>query len=464
MKKAILISEITKGWPRLLLKAMPLLIIFGLLSSCSHEPLTEEALDLQLKELLAQNAPTGSFEYYILPESFELHRLPNQDPKNPINEAKVELGRMLFFETGIGMDAVKTESMGTYSCGSCHIASKGFTAGRYQGIGDGAIGFGNHGEGRIKNPSYTDEQVDAQGARPLPMLNLTYVTNALWAGSFGSRGVNIGTESVWKQDSLIAINANNLEGLEANNHRALIVHRQNVTKEICDRLGYTPMFDAAFPEVAVKDRYSRQTAGNAIAAYQRTIITNKAPFQDWLKGESTALTTTQRNGAILFFGKAGCVNCHRSPSLNNMVFQAVGVKDMYQNRSTTFGTSVDDKRNLGRGGFTKSTEDNYKFKVPQLYNVKDFGFYFHGASKTSVHDVVEYFNNGQGENPNVPNSKLSSFFHPLRLNATEVNELTDFLENALRDPDLERYLPANVMSGNCFPNNDPLSKDDMGCR
>ena len=114
--------------------------------------------------------------------------------------------------------------------------------------------------------------------------------------------------------------------------------------------------------------------------------------------------------------------------------------------------------------FTKSTEDNYKFKVPQLYNVKDFGFYFHGASKTSVHDVVEYFNNGQGENPNVPNSKLSSFFHPLRLNATEVNELTDFLENALRDPDLERYLPTNVMSGNCFPNNDPLSKDDMGCR
>ena len=81
MKKAILISEITKGWPRLLLKAMPLLILFGLLSSCSHEPLTEEALDLQLKELLAQNAPTGSFEYYILPESFELHRLPNQDPK-----------------------------------------------------------------------------------------------------------------------------------------------------------------------------------------------------------------------------------------------------------------------------------------------------------------------------------------------------------------------------------------------
>lgn len=57
-----------------------------------------------------------------------------------------------------------------------------------------------------------------------------------------------------------------------------------------------------------------------------------------------------------------------------MVFQAVGVKDMYQNRSTTFGTSVDDKRNLGRGGFTKSTEDNYKFKVPQLYNVKILDF------------------------------------------------------------------------------------------
>jgi cytochrome c peroxidase len=255
-----------------------------------------------------------------------------------------------------------------------------------------------------------------------------------------------------------------LEGLEANNHRALIVHRQQVNKSVTDKLGYTTMFDAAFPEIPVSERYNRQTAGNAIAAYQRTILTNQAPFQKWLKGDQTAITGDQKKGAILFFGKAGCVNCHRSPSLNNMLFQAIGVKDLYQNRFETYVTNASDKRNLGRGGFTLRDEDKYKFKVPQLYNLKKFGFYFHGASKTSLHDVVVYFNLGIPENPNVPYSRISSYFHPLGLNATEVDQLTDFIENALYDPNLERYTPNLVMSGNCFPNNDIMSKTDMNCK
>lgn len=435
------------------------LVIF----SCVHEPLTEDAIDKELIEILNSTSLTGSYKYYILPLSEELHKLPNQDPKNVLNEEKVSLGKMLFFETGLGQGAIKQESMGTYSCSTCHVPSIGFTAGRHQGIGDGAIGFGVHGEGRIKNASYADDEVDAQGARPLPMLNLTYVTNALWAGSFGSRGVNVGTENVWQQDTLLAINSKILEGLEANNHRALLVHRQNIDKSITDKLGYSEMFDRAFPEIPVNERYTRQTGGNAIAAYQRTILTNKAPFQLYLKDDKSAITLSQKKGATLFFSKAGCVNCHQSPSLNNMIFQAVGVKDLYQNRFPVFGTNKSDKRNLGRGGFTKKTEDNYKFKVPQLYNLKDFGFYFHGASKTTVHDVVEYFNTGLPENPFVPVEQISGFFHPLNLSEIEVDEITDFIENALRDPHLERYMPDAVMSGNCFPNNDTISKKDMNC-
>lgn len=115
------------------------------------------------------------------------------------------------------------------------------------------------GEARVKNPSYDGSEVDAQGARPLPMLNLTYVTNALWAGTFGSFGVNVGTESVWNQDTLVAINNKGLAGLEANDHRALIVHRQQIDKQILDELGYTSLFYSAFPDVPVAERYTRQT-------------------------------------------------------------------------------------------------------------------------------------------------------------------------------------------------------------
>ena len=400
-----------------------------------------------------------------MPESDDYASLPNQDAKNPVTAAKVELGRMLFFETGIGLEPKYNVSKAAYSCSSCHNPDRGFTAGRFQGIADGALGFGESGETRTKNPLYTGDEVDAQGARPLPTINLTYVTNALWAGTFGSFHVNKGTESVWGQDTLVEINHKGLQGLEANNARALIVHRQVINKAVTDSLGYTAMFDAAFPDIPVSERYTLVTGSFAIAAYFRTILTNQAPFQRYVKGEKDAMTEQQKRGAVLFFDKAGCVNCHNSPSFNSIPhrFFALGVKNIYQSGHEVFRTGPNDRRNLGRGGFTYVEEDMHKFKVPQLYNLKDVGFYFHGASKNSLREVVEYFNNGIPENPDVPSSQISTLFHPLGLTNEEIDDLVEFLENGLFDPNLRRYQPERTMSGNCFPNNDALSKIEMGC-
>lgn len=434
--------------------------------SCQHEPNLETNLDRNLEALLDQKSKTGSYEGFVLPESNDYAALPNQDPKNPVTEAKVKLGQMLFFETGLGLENKYPASKVAYSCSSCHIPARGFTAGRFQGVADGAIGFGASGEGRIKHQAYTGDEVDAQGARPLPVINTTFVSNALWAGTFGSTGVNVGTESVWHQDTLVEINFQGLQGLEANNARALVVHRQVINKAVTDSLGYTQMFDVAFPEIPVSERYSRKTGAFAIAAYFRTILTNRAPFQRWLKGEKSAMTTQQKEGAMLFFGKAGCANCHNSPSLNTFPHQffALGVNNLYQSGFNVFRTGAADRRNLGRGGFTYKEEDMHKFKVPQLYNMKDIGFYFHGASKKSLREVVEYFNAGVPENPLVPVSQLSPLFHPLNLTDDEIDDLVAFLENGLHDPDLTRYAPQKVLSGNCFPNNDPVSKTDMGCK
>jgi cytochrome c peroxidase len=442
---------------------LSLLFILLVYSSCTHE--TETDLDQSLTSTLNNTSKTGSYTGYIMPESTDYSSLPNQDPKNPVTAEKVALGKMLFFETGIGLEPKYPVSKQAYSCSSCHIPERGFTAGRFQGIADGAVGFGVSGEKRKKNPYYEGGDVDAQGARPLPVINTTFVTNALWAGTFGSFGVNEGTESVWSQDTLVEINYKGLMGLEANNERALIVHRQLINKAITDSLGYTAMFDAAFPDIPESERYTRQTAAFAIAAYFRTILTNEAPFQHWLKGDLTAMTDQQKQGALLFFGKAGCVSCHNSPSLNSTphLFFSLGVYNHYQTGYNVFRTDRHDKRNLGRGGFTGREEDMNQFKVPQLYNLKDFGFYFHGASKTSLRDVVEYFNNGIPENRDIPSTQITSLFRPLHLTEQEMDDLTEFLENGLYDANLVRYKPTQVMSGNCFPNNDFQSRMDMGC-
>jgi cytochrome c peroxidase len=105
----------------------------------------------------------------------------------------------------------------------------------------------------------------------------------------------------------------------------------------------------------------------------------------------------------------------------------------------------------------------HKFKVPQLYNMKDVGFYFHGGSKRSLREVVEYFNDGVPENPIVPAAQIAYNFRPLGLTESEMDDLTEFLENGLYDPDMLRYKPDAVMSGNCFPDNDRFSRDDMDC-
>ncbi len=426
----------------------------------------EANLDLLLQDALNQRSATGSYSGYIMPASHEYHLLPNQDATNPVTEAKAELGKLLFFETGLAQEPKYPISTNTYSCSSCHVPERGFTAGRFQGIADGAIGFGVSGEGRGKSPVYQGHEVDAQGARVLPVINTTYITNALWAGTFGSFSVNEGTESVWHQDTLVEINFKYLQGLEANNTRALIVHRQVINKEVTDSLHYTDLFDAAFPEIPESQRYSRLTGGFAIAAYFRTILTNQAPFQKWLKGDIAAMTDQQKEGALLFFGKAGCVTCHNSPSLNSVPHQffALGVNNLNQSGLTVFRTGPDDKRNLGRGGFTGKDEDMFRFKVPQLYNLKNVDFYFHGASKTTLREVVEYFNNGVPENPIVPITQITDYFKPLHLTEIEIDNLVEFLENGLYDPDLVRYVPTEVLSGNCFPNNDAISQYQMNCR
>ena len=444
----------------ILFSAVGFVLYFG----CTYE--YDLTLDNQLRDELNSSSKTGYYDAFILPSSEDYVSLPNQDPKNPVTAAKVALGKMLFFETGIGLEARQPVSMQAYSCSSCHVPSRSFTAGRFQGLADGAIGFGIGGEGRRINPLYSGDEVDAQGARPLTILNTAYVTNALWAGSFGSFNANVGTESVWNQDTLTAINFKGLMGLEANNARALAVHREVINKAVTDSLGYTQMFDAAFPDIPESDRYNRLTGSFALAAYFRTVLTNEAPFQNWLKGDHEAMTDQQKRGAVLFFGKAGCVRCHNSPSLNSdpHKFYALGVRNEFQNNNLVFGTDRHDKRNLGRGGFTGLEEDMHKFKVPQLYNLKDFGFYFHGSSKTSIKQVVEYFNEAVPENPDVPITQISNYFLPLHLSKDEIADLVEFLENGLYDPDINRYAPGQTLSGYCFPDNDPEAQIDLGCK
>lgn len=426
----------------------------------SPEPFVDP-LDEELTALLLQHTP-GDLAFYRLPKSDDLGRIP-QDPRNLLSIDKIALGQMLFHETGIGQNPKDEAGKNTYSCASCHFASAGFQAGRVQGLAEGAEGFGHNGEGRYKRADYSVINMDAQPIRSPSAMNGAYQIATLWNGQFGARGVNIGTEYAWTPGTPKANNHLGYHGLETQAIAGLGVHGQKVDEAILEGYGYKPWFDQAFPDWPLDKRYTNETAGLAIAAYERTLLSNQAPFQRWLQGDKQAMSELEKAGAVLFFGKAGCVSCHTGPALNSMAFHALGMKDLFDCPEDTFKTPVDAAENLGRAGFTGRPEDLYKFKVPQLYNLNDSPFYGHGASFRSIRAVVAYKNAAVPENPGVSASYLDPEFKPLGLSELEIDAITAFLEKGLYDPNLMRYQPASILSGLCFPNNDPLSRQDLEC-
>lgn len=437
-----------------------LLCSIVLLASCSKDP--QPNVDDELSQTLAAASPTGSIDYFKMPQGSDLSAIP-QDPKNPLTTDKINLGAMLYHETGLALHPKHPENEGAYSCSSCHFAGAGFQAGRHQAISDGGVGFGVNGEGRMPNPIYDPSELDVQPLRSPSAMAMAWQEATLWNGQFGATGVNAGTEAYWTPGTPIETNNLGYEGLETQAIAALNVHRMEVDDNPLITTAYKPMFDQAFPNVPESQRYTREMAGLAIAAYERSLLPNQSPWQRYLYGDLNAMTEQEKRGAKLFFGDAQCVKCHTGPALNSMEFYALGMKDLYECPEPTFGADANSEANLGRYSFTKNDADKYKFKVPQLYNLADSPFYGHGSSFRTIREVIEYKNAAQKENPNVPDSALAPEFTPLNLTAAEIDDLTAFIENALRDPDLQRYQPIGVLSGNCFPDNDPQSRIDLGC-
>ncbi len=440
-----------------------MLLLLPFMWSCiKQENPNPTTLDQELETALKNLSNGQGKSYFVLPTSDELAKIP-QDPKNPLTVAKVKLGQLLFHETALASKPKKAEGLNTYSCASCHHAGAGFQAGVKQGIGEGGTGFGTAGEARTKHANYDASMLDVQPLRSPSAMNSAYQQVMLWNGQFGATGPNAGTQANWTAGTPIATNNLGYEGVETQAIAGLTVHRMEVNSALLAMDNYKAMFDEAFPSVPSDKRYTAEMAGLAIAAYERTVLANEAPFQKWLKGDVSAMSDEEKAGAILFFGKANCGTCHTGPALSSMAFYALGMDDF--SGAGVFGVTQEQilEAGKGRGSFTKAATDMYKFKVPQLYNLSNSTFYGHGGNFNSIKDVVAYKNKAVAQNTNVPASQLASEFKALNLSDAEVDQITTFLKKGLYDANLKRYEPSTLPSGYCFPNADAQSKTDQGC-
>ena len=191
---------------------------------------------------------------------------------------------------------------------------------------------------------------------------------------------------------------------------------------------YASWFNTAFPES--ETAVSVENFTKAMGSFERTIVSDNSPYDQYLKGERSALTEQQKEGLLLFFGKANCGSCHSGPMLSNFNFHALGVPE---------NPSHPEGPDKGKDGL-------YKFRTPTLRNVEITGPYMHNGMLANLRDVVEFMNEGVTGNENVLSGMLDPEMKPLGLTANEMDAIVAFMKS-LTDSNFDRTIPQVVPSG-----------------
>ncbi len=131
----------------------------------------------------------------------------------------------------------------------------------------------------------------------------------------------------------------------------------------------------------VYDNINRETILDAIATFEKSLITPNAPFDRYLKGDENAITALAKKGYSLFKSR-GCISCHHGRNVGGNMFQRLGVFGAYEPKHER------SSEHQGRFEVTGAEEDRYVFKVPSLRNVAVTGPYFHDGSVDSLDEAV----------------------------------------------------------------------------
>ena len=251
--------------------------------------------------------------------------------KNPVTPEKVNLGKILFYETRISVD-------GTVSCARCHPISLYAADGLKKSIGNNCK----------VNPRNAPTVFNAAGQ-----------ISAHWIGN------RVDVEDQAKQ-SVIGPPSFGMPSYEA------------VEKRLKEITGYTPLFQKAFP--GGKDPVNVDNFSKAVGAFERTLVT-PSRFDAFLKGDQTALTDPQKRGLKTFI-ETGCITCHSSAYVGGQMYQKFGLIEPYW--KYTKSETIDE----GRYAVTKNEADKYVFKVPVLRNVEKTPPYFHDGSVNRLEEAI----------------------------------------------------------------------------
>jgi cytochrome c peroxidase len=264
-------------------------------------------------------------------------------------------------------------------------------------------------------------------------------------------------------------------------HNGLLAGESGVWEQLAGRLRgipeYVGMFVAAFDDVGGPADIQFVHAANAIAAYEAAAFrASNSPYDRYLRGEHKAMSQSQHRGRHLFYGAAGCGDCHSGAFQTDHQFYAIGMPQIGPGKGDNLPGYDDGHDDFGRERVTLDPDDRFRFRVPSLRNVALTGPWGHDGAYDSLEAVVRHhldpigslngYDTEQAVLPPRPDLDAADFachndgtrrgaiaaaceLAPRGLSDEQVKQLVDFL-HALTDPDsldLRDEVPMEVPSG-----------------
>jgi cytochrome c peroxidase len=279
--------------------------------------------------------------------------------------AKVSLGKQLYFDGRLSKN-------NAISCAFCHNPMAGFA-----------------------DPNQTSVGVSGErGGRQSPTVyNTAFNLFQFWDGRAGSL-----------EEQAIGPIHNPVEMAETHD---------NVVPKIGKIKGYQELFQKVFGTGV-----SLQGIAEAIAAFERTIISTNSSFDKFVLGDSQAMGEDAQRGMAVFKGKGRCILCHNGSNFTDNQFHNTGVPQV--------GPMEED---LGRYEVTRRDADKGAFKTPTLRSIIETAPYMHDGAFKTLEEVVDFYDKGGNANPN-----LDRRIKPLALSPQEKTDLIAFLKALTGEP------------------------------
>lgn len=336
---------------------------------------------------------------WSLPPGFPIPKVPAD---NLMSEAKVELGRHLFYDTRLSAN-------GTQSCASCHRQELAFTDGIAHAVGS---------TGEVNRRS------------SMSLANAGYSSAQTWANP---------TLRTLEMQALVPLLGDNPVELGNSGRDAELLAR------LAAEPRYAPLFAAAFPDEAAPISLINLT--KALASFQRRLISGDSPYDRFASGaDPQAISEAAQRGAQHFFGERfECRHCHGSFALTNSVtWLGKGTDELsFQNNAlyNLDGNGAYPLRDRGLVEVTGKASDMGKFRPPTLRNIAVTAPYMHDGSIATLREVLvdhyrrggRFVDGGEDAGDGARSPIKSSFVGGFSITSAEVDELLAFFES-LTDP------------------------------